>query len=112
MDGMTRSLNEILAREVADYARAQGYKDTAEYIEDAARQVYEVVVVPHPDHPLLKKPRLMILAKIIDRRVVIEEDTTDKPLYLELMRCGIPREQIILKYAGEKMPDSGLPEGK
>src|SRR5262245_15317750 len=102
------NLNEIVAREVADYARAQGYKDTAEYIEDAARQIYEVMIVPHPDHPLLKKPRLMILAKVVENLVVIEEDTTDRPLYLELMRCGIPREQIMLKYAGEKVPEDAV----
>jgi hypothetical protein len=111
MDRIAENLNEIVAREVADYARAQGYKDTAEYIEDANRQIYEVVIVPHPDHPLLKKPRLMILAKIIGNRVIIEEDTTDRPLYLELVRCGIPREQIILKYAGEKAPEAPMKTG-
>jgi hypothetical protein len=38
-------------------------------------------------------------------KVVIEEDTTDRPLVNELVRAGIPREQIICTYIGEKLPE-------
>ena len=44
---------------------------------------------------------------MVDEKIIIEEDTTtDKPLYDALMfNAHIPREQIILAYAGEKAPD-------
>lgn len=46
------------------------------------------------------------MARVTDGYILIERDDTDRPLYKELMRRGIPREQIILRYAGEKMPEA------
>lgn len=36
--------------------------------------------------------------------VVIDKDTTDCSLFEALMRVNIPREQIVLAYAGETLP--------
>ncbi|MDX2140626.1 MAG: element excision factor XisI family protein [Chloroflexota bacterium] len=36
--------------------------------------------------------------------VVIERDMNDKPLVDALVQAGVPREKIILAYAGEAMP--------
>ena len=47
----------------------------------------------------------MVLARIENDKVLIEEDTTDRPLWRELVRAGIPREQIVLIYSGEKLPE-------
>lgn len=44
------------------------------------------------------------MARIVGDSVIIEHDVTDRPLLHELMRAGIPREQIILTYAGEPLP--------
>jgi len=38
-------------------------------------------------------------------KVVIEEDLTDKPLVDALIQAGIPREQIVLAYAGDKLEE-------
>ena len=46
------------------------------------------------------------MARIIEDKVVIDEDTTDKPLYKELLRAGIRRDQIILTYTGEKLTEA------
>lgn len=45
-----------------------------------------------------------LIAWLRDDRVIIESDMTDKPLYEALMQAGIPREQIVLVYAGEEAP--------
>jgi hypothetical protein len=37
--------------------------------------------------------------------VIVEVDNTDKPLVDALVQQGIPREQIVLAYAGETLPD-------
>lgn len=44
------------------------------------------------------------MARITDNKIFIEEDTTDRPLVHELERAGIPRDQIVLAYAGEGVP--------
>jgi hypothetical protein len=47
------------------------------------------------------------MAKVVDDKVIILEDTTDKPLYEALMvNGGIPRERIILAYKGETLPEN------
>ena len=48
---------------------------------------------------------VVVAARIINDKVIIDEDITDRPLWRELVRAGIPREQIILTYAGEKLPE-------
>ncbi len=42
-----------------------------------------------------------LVVRIVDNHIVIDRDVNDKPLYEALVSAGIPREQIILAYAGE-----------
>lgn len=95
-------LTEILQHEVEDYS-GPSIKARTFAISDPAKQTYTVVIVP--DFPRKFEANIMVLARVEDDKVVIEEDTTDRPLWRELVRAGIPREQIILAYAGEKPPD-------
>lgn len=46
-----------------------------------------------------------LIVQIIADTIIIEEDRNSKPLVDALMQAGIPRENIILAYAGEKVPD-------
>jgi len=39
--------------------------------------------------------------------IIIEEDINNKPLVDALVQNGVPREQIILAYAGEAIPEVG-----
>jgi hypothetical protein len=91
----------IVQREVEDYARpvlmGQSFA-----VSDTARQNYTVLVVP--DQSRKFDSGIVVLARVVDDKVVIYEDTTDRPLYKELVRAGIPREKIILAYAGEEAP--------
>jgi vancomycin permeability regulator SanA len=51
----------------------------------------------------------MVMARVVGDKVIIDEDTTDRPLWKELVAAGIPREQIILTYAGETLPENVQP---
>jgi hypothetical protein len=56
----------------------------------------------------LPKQRIVdtgLIVRIVGDRIVIEHDVNDKPLVDALVQAGIPREQIILAYAGEPVED-------
>ena len=95
-------LTAIVRHEVEDYS-GPSIKARTYAISDVAKQTYTVLIVP--DFPRKFEANIMVLAHIENDKVLIEEDTTDRPLWRELVRAGIPREQIILTYAGEKLPD-------
>lgn len=95
------NLTEIVRREVADY-HGPALKATTYYFEDSANRIYAVIIVPEYEYPRKTKTGVVVVARIVGDTVIIEEDTTDRPLYQELMRAGIPREKIVLVYAGEQ----------
>lgn len=97
-------LANMVQHEVTHYADFRDWKAKSFAIEDDKHQVYAVIVVPQSDHPLLSKASVTVMARVVENYVVIEQDITDRPLYEALMEAGIPREQIILAYAGEKTP--------
>ncbi len=99
-----KDLPTIVQREVEDYARGGSWKAVTYPISDVARQSYTVIVVP--DYPRSYKSTIAVAARVVGDKVVIEEDITDRPLWEELVRAGIPRTQIICTYAGEKLPES------
>jgi hypothetical protein len=91
----------MVRREVEDYARP-ALLGTTYAISDDGRQTYTVLVIP--DQSRKFKAGIVVLARVVDDTVIIDHDTTDRPLYKELVRAGIPREKIILAYAGEEAP--------
>ncbi len=100
------SLVDILKNELNWYANTIGYKSTAHLFCDEKSQKYVIVTVDDYDSPNLDKIAAMIMAHIEGDYIVIDGDNTDKPLYEGLMQAGIPREKIILAYAGERVPTS------
>ena len=46
-----------------------------------------------------------IVTELVGNYIVIEYDDNDKPLVDALVQAGIPREQIILTYAGESLQE-------
>jgi hypothetical protein len=100
----TQALAEITHREVSLYAATS---DTATFypVLDDEHQTYAVVVVEHDrsQSPIW----VFVLARIVRDNVIIEEDTTlDKHLVDALIHNGgIPRDQIVLAYKGESVPD-------
>jgi hypothetical protein len=102
MDSVTH-LTELVQREVEDYARGGTARAVTYPISDTTRQIYSVTVVS--DYPRKYKSAVVVQARVVGDYVVVDEDITDRPLWKELVRAGIPREQIILAYAGESLPD-------
>ena len=45
----------------------------------------------------------VVLARLEHGVVIIDRDQTNKPLVDALMQAGVPREKIILAYAGESL---------
>lgn len=100
-------LQAIVQREVEDYASGGSWQTTFYPISDTTRQHYTVLAFP--DYPRKFRAGIVIAARIINDKVVIDEDITDRPLVEELLRAGIPREQIVLAYAGEPVPTTEDP---
>jgi hypothetical protein len=74
-------------------------------LSDDNRQIYAAILVPEKTK---ERPAwAVVMAQVIEDYVVILEETAiDKPLVEALIKNGgIPREKIILAYAGEKLPD-------
>ena len=102
MDQVSR-YREIIRKEL------QGY---AEWVPQPGEQVkYEVVFDPVLDHFQLvysgwagqrRVHGTLFHLDIIDGKVWVQYDATDRPIARELVRAGIPKEDIVL---GEKPPE-------
>lgn len=44
-----------------------------------------------------------LVARVVNDHIVIDHDVNDKPLVDALVSAGIPRQQIVLAYAGESL---------
>jgi hypothetical protein len=47
-----------------------------------------------------------LVARVVDGRIVVDRDVNDKPLVDALVDAGIPRQHIVLAYAGESIGDA------
>lgn len=86
------------------YAGGRGANAILFPVLDDVRQTYAVIAV---DYPVREDIALVVvLARVVGDKVVIQEDTTDRKLVDALLQRGIPREQIVLAYEGEPIPDA------
>lgn len=46
------------------------------------------------------------MVRLVGDIVIIEQDQNDKTVLDALLQAGVPREQIILAYAGEPVPET------
>src|SRR5690349_5659988 len=97
------SLTTIVARCVADYNQVRHWQARGFYVEDPQQQLYMVVIVPESQHPR-QEAMIEVMARIENGKVIIDTDITDRPLYEQLIRNGVPEEQIILRYVNEPVP--------
>jgi hypothetical protein len=93
-------------QEVTWYHQASSQYGQTLYFEDMKTQRFIVVFIPDYNPTRPQKPGVVVSAQIQQDIIVIDADTTDRPLYEALMSAGIPREKIILAYAGEKLPSA------
>ena len=97
-------LKEIVREEVAWYGSGGGVHHRSYATLDDIQGIYSVNTIGDPGYEYAT--RLVMLARIVGDKVIIEYDNTNRPLYESLMYAGIPREQIILAYEGEPIPES------
>lgn len=103
-------LIQVVREEVRKYAgtRGRGANVILFPLLDDERLTYAVNAVSYPNRE--EYAMVVVLARVVDNKVVIEEDATDKKLVDALIQRGIPRDQIVLAYEGEPIPDAALYE--
>lgn len=98
-------LKQTLREEVEKYAAGgRGANILLFAILDDEQGLYAVNAVDYPKREDVAG--VVILARLVGNRVVVEEDMTDKKLVEALQQRGIPRDQIVLAYEGEPIPDA------
>jgi hypothetical protein len=99
------TLTQIVREEVEKYTGGgRGAGIILFAMLDDVHQTYAVNAVEYPERS--KYAGVVVLARIAGGKVIIEGDATDKPLLDALLQRGIPREQIVLAYQGEPIPDA------
>ncbi len=92
-------LKQVLREEIVKYA-GKGANCYLFSLTDDDHLIYGINAVRYDKRSV----SVVILARIVDGLIIIEEDKTDKPLVDALLYREIPREQIILAYADEVIP--------
>jgi hypothetical protein len=91
-----------VVRDVVFWYAGGGFDLRTYAMVDEAQHAYSVISV---SEPVGKFPSsVIVLARILDNLVIIEEDTTDRPLLNKLLEAGIPRHQIVCANEGEAIP--------
>lgn len=90
------SLNDLVREVVFSYASG-GLNLRTYPLSNEDQHIYAVNVIDWPERQ--RPAGVVVLARIEGDQVIIEEDLTDRPLVEALVSAGVPREQIILKYA-------------
>jgi sulfur carrier protein ThiS len=98
-------LKQTLREEVEKYAAGgRGANLLLFAILDDEQGIYAVNAVDYPQRQ--EVAGVVVLARVVGNRIVIEEDMTDKKLDHALQQRGILRDQIVLAYEGEPIPDA------
>jgi hypothetical protein len=98
------NLNQII-RDTLDYyvAGGSGFKMRLFPVFDDDHQTYTVLAFDYPAREA--EPGIVVMLRVVGDTVVVEEDASNKPVLDRLEANGIPRDKIILAYAGEPVPD-------
>jgi hypothetical protein len=95
------NLKEIVKKAVAGYA-VKGLNSDAYLTVSPDENLFTVV-----DIAQVKNQRIVatsLIVRILQHQVIVEHDDNNKPLVDALVQMGVPRNQIILAYAGETVP--------
>ena len=98
----TQALKEILRREMMGYAK-KGANGNGYFTLSPDETVFGVL-----DVFVVQSERMAdasLIARVIDNHIIIELDKNDKTLHEALLQAGVPREQIVLAYAGEPVEE-------
>ena len=98
MDRVT-SLTETIRHIVSSYA-THGYNGDGEpsrlyYLENTVDQVFSIL---GPYDPAVKQAHLLLMVRVVNDEIIIEQDKTGSALVDELKRAGISPDQISLAW--------------
>jgi hypothetical protein len=99
------TLKSKLQTAVSEYA-GKVFNGSSYLTQSEDATVFTVVIVARIKGEHISN--VSLVARIADDMIIIERDQNDKPLVDALVQAGIPREKIILAYAGEPVPDAIL----
>ena len=112
MDKLIR-FREVIRRELEDYAdwyRKPNGTLRCEVVHDPILDHFELVHFGWDGHRRIHT--VMFHLDIIDGKVWIQHDATDRPIATELVRAGIPKEDIVLGFQpAEVRPHTGFGVG-
>lgn len=92
------SLKQIVKREVAAYAKNL-MNGTSYFLTNDTDDVFATVDIAKFREKHIAESGLIV--RLIEDKVIIEQDLNDHPLVDALLQAGVPREKIVLAYAGE-----------
>jgi len=98
MDTLTETVHKVMLGYAGEALNGYSYLTSS-----ADQNVFTVVSVGKVRDERVVNTALLV--RLINDHIIIERDINSKPLVDALMQAGIPREQIILAYAGEIVPE-------
>jgi hypothetical protein len=98
MDRLTEVLKQTMSGYTGEALNGYSYLTSSD-----DQQIFTVVSVGQVRDKRIVETGL--IARVIGGQIVIERDVNDKPLVDALMQNGLPRNLIVLTYAGEAVPE-------
>ncbi len=97
------TLTDTLRRAMLGYA-GKGLNAYSYLTSSDDQRVFAVVTIAR-----VRDQRIVdagLIARIVGEKIVVECDNNNKPLVDALVQAGVPREHIVLAYAGEPVADA------
>lgn len=96
-------LSDILKTTLAGYT-GEALNGYSYLTESQDGMVFTVVSIGYlPDKRIVDAS---LIVRLVGDRIIIERDVNDKPLVDALVQAGVPRQQMVLAYAGEPVEES------
>jgi hypothetical protein len=99
MDTLKETLLECLRQETGE-----GLNGFSELAQNLDQTLFTIVATGYRKGTRFSFTALLV--HLLGDKIIIDEDRNDEPFYTALIEAGIPREQIILAYAGEAVPNT------
>jgi len=93
---------ETIRQTIAEYAKPSLTGESSYLTQSADGSMFTVVDVSAIGSR--HSANISLAVRLLPGLVIIEHDVNNKPLVDALVQVGIPRETIILAYAGEPIP--------
>ena len=94
MDTLKATLQAVLEGYTGDGLNGHAY-----LVHDPALEIYTVISVGYIRQRRVTDANLIV--RLTSDKIIIERDMNDKTLADALVQAGVPRQSIILAYAGE-----------